>query len=278
MSTLRKEMLQVMQQRNYCKRTINSYIGTMVHLSQYYKKSPDLLTVKEVNDYIHYCITERGLSTSFTNQLIGAFKILTVNVLKREWVTLDYPRPRYEKRLPAVLSKEEISKIIEVTKNLKHKTIIMLAYSAGLRISEVINLKPADIDSQRMQILVHQGKGHKDRNVVLSEVILEQLRMYWKKYRPEVYLFEGYTDGLPYAARSIQCVFKKSLKLTGITKPASFHTLRHSYATHLVEDGVSVIIIQRLLGHKNLKSTSVYLHLQHYDISKIKSPLDTLNA
>ncbi len=278
MSTLRNAMLQVMQQRNFCKRTIKTYLGTLTHLSKYYKKSPDLLTVKEVNDYIHYCITTRGLSTSSANQLIGAFKILSVNVLKREWISLDYPRPRYEKRLPAVLSKEEIRKILEVTKNVKHKTIIMLAYSAGLRMSEVLNLRPEDIDSERMQILVHQGKGHKDRNVVLSEVILKQLRVYWRSYRPSVYLFEGHMGGHPYSERSIQNVFKKSLSLAGITKPASFHTLRHSFATHLVEDGVDVVIIQHLLGHKSLRTTSVYLHLQHYDINKIKSPLDTMNA
>jgi integrase/recombinase XerD len=151
----------------------------------------------------------------------------------------------------------------------------MLAYSAGLRMSEVINLKPADIDSQRMQILVRQGKGHKDRNVILSEVVLEQLRIYYKAYKPGVYLFEGHKYGLPYSERSIQEVFKRSLRRADINK---FHTLRHSFATHLVEDGVDVVIIQRLMGHRNLRTTSGYLHLQHYDINKIKSPLDTLKV
>ena len=139
MSKLRDELLQVMQLKNYCKRTIKSYLSTLDHLSRYYNKSPDLLTVKEVNDYVHHCLVIKGMSPATAKQIIGSFKILTVNVLKRNWVAIDYPSPRYEKHLPAVLSKEEISRLIEVTKNIKHKTIIMLAYSAGLRISEVIN-------------------------------------------------------------------------------------------------------------------------------------------
>ena len=278
MSNLSNEMLQVMQQRNFSKRTIKTYLCCLRGLAKHYKKSPDLLTVKEVNDYIHYCMTTKGLSNSLANQIIGAFRILTINVLKRDWIALDFPRPRREKHLPSVLSKEEIIRIINVTKNLKHQTIIMLGYSAGLRVGEVLSLKPADIDSQRMQINIRQAKGNKDRNVVLADLILVQLRKYWKTYKPQTYLFEGYYGGHQYSASSIQTLFKRSAKLAGINRPVSFHTLRHSYATHLLEDGVELIIIQRLLGHANLKTTSVYLHLQQYNINKVKSPLDTLNV
>jgi integrase/recombinase XerD len=277
MSTLRNEMLQVMQQRNFSPRTIRNYLSCLSSLAKHYHKSPDLLTVKQINDFLHYCITDKGLSNSLINQTIGALKVLFVNVLRRPWEALDFPRPRPEKRLPSVLSKDEVARIIKVTRNLKHRTIIMLAYSAGLRMGEILSLTPSDIDSQRMQILVRQAKGHKDRNVILSHQVLLQLRVYWKEFRPRVYLFEGYPGSKPYSARSVQNSFKRSVKLAGITRQVSFHTLRHSFATHLVEDGTDVVIIQRLLGHSCLRTTSVYLHLQNYDINKVKSPLENLN-
>lgn len=205
MSTLRNELLQVMQQKNYSERTIKSYISTLCRLSRHYNKSPDQLTVREVNDYIYSCITAKGLSNSLANQVIGAFRVLIVNVLKREWVSLGFP--------------------------------IMLAYSAGLRVSEVLSLTPSDIDSQRMQIIVRQAKGNKDRNVILSEQVLLQLRKYWKKYRPYEYLFEGQIRNQHYSQASAQLLVKKAAKLANITRQITFHTLRHSFATHLVEDG-----------------------------------------
>jgi site-specific recombinase XerD len=278
MSTLRDQMLQVMQQKNYSPRTIKSYLSCLTQLSRHYGKSPELLSVQQINDFLHHSVTDKGLSNSLINQTIGALRVLFVNVLKREWQMLDFPRPRPEIHLPSVLSKEEIARLIQVTRNLKHRTIIMLAYSAGLRLNEVLSLKPADIDSQRMQIIIRQGKGHKDRTVILSMQILHQLRAYWKAYKPLVYLFEGERPSQPYSQRSVQYLLKRSVRLAGITKSVSFHTLRHSFATHLVEDGVDVIIIQRLLGHRSLRTTTVYLHLQNYDINKIKSPLDTLNT
>jgi site-specific recombinase XerD len=278
MSTLRDQMLQVMQQKNYSPRTIKSYLSCLTQLSRHYGKSPELLSVQQINDFLHHSVTDKGLSNSLINQTIGALKVLFVNVLKREWQMLDFPRPRREMHLPAVLSKDEIARLIQVTRNLKHRTIIMLAYSAGLRLNEVLSLKPADIDSQRMQIIIRQGKGHKDRTVILSMQILHQLRAYWKAYKPLVYLFEGDRPSQPYSQRSVQQLLKRSVRLACITKSVSFHTLRHSFATHLVEDGVDVIIIQRLLGHRSLRTTTVYLHLQNYDINKIKSPLDTLNT
>lgn len=158
MSKLRDQMLQVMQQTNFSPNTIRTYISCLVGLSKHYNKSPDELSVQQINDFLHYCSTEKGLSNSMINQTIGALKFLTINVLKREWKSLDIPRPKREKRLPDILSKEEVSKIISVTKNLKHKTLIMLAYSAGLRLNEALNLVLSDIDSQRMQIIVRQAK------------------------------------------------------------------------------------------------------------------------
>lgn len=276
MSTLRNQMLQVMQQKNFSENTISTYLGCLSSLAKHFNKSPDLLTVEQINEYFRRCLIEKKFSGSTIRQTIGALRILYVYVLKRNWNKIDFPSPKAEKKFPNILSKDEVKSIINVTKNLKHKTLIMLAYSTGLRLGEILKLKPEDIDSKRMQILVKQAKGHKDRNVILSPLILTQLRVYWKEYQPVNYLFEGSIRNRKYSKRSAQNLFKRSVQLAGIKRKVSFHTLRHSFATHLVEDGVDVIIIQRLLGHTTLKTTSVYLHLQNYDISKVQSPLDTL--
>ncbi len=276
MKNLREKMLQVMQQKNFSPRTIATYLVCVSNLAKHYNQSPDLLTVKQVNDYLHHLIMHKHVSKSLVNQTISAYKLLKVNVLKKKWRSLDFPRPKREKYLPTVLSKEEVARIISATTNLKHKTLIILTYSAGLRISEVINLKLTDINSDRMQINIRQGKGHKDRNIMLSEAVLIQLRTYWKEYRPMVYLFEGYLNGTPYSERSAQGLFKKSVALAKIKRHVTFHTLRHSFATHLVENGVDDVVVQRLLGHNNLHTTSVYLHLQNYNINDIRSPFDNL--
>jgi len=248
----------------------------MSQMTKHYNTSPDLLTVKQVNAYLLYLIKDLKRSKSLVNQVIGAYKLLTVYVLKRKWKEFDIPRPKRERRLPTVLSKEEVIRIIKATRNLKHKTFIMLTYSAGLRLNEVLNLKLSDINSDRMQIMIRQAKGHKDRNVMLSGPILEQLRVYWKEYRPAVYLFEGCKSHRPLSGRSAQELFQKSVKLAGIRRHVTLHTLRHSFATHLVENGVDIIVVQRLLGHSYLSTTSGYLHLQNYDVNGISSPIDDL--
>jgi len=269
-------MLQVMQQKNFSENTIRTYIGCLGSMAKNLNKSPDLLTVSEINEYFLRSFVGKKLGGSAIRQTIGALKILYVYVLKRNWNKIDFPRPKAEKKYPNILSKEDVKSIINVTRNLKHKTLIMLAYSSGLRLGELLNLRLEDIDSKRMQILVKQAKGHKDRNVILSPLILTQLRIYWKEYQPVNYLFEGFSRNRKYSYRSAQNIIKRSVQLAGIKRKVTFHTLRHSFATHLVEDGVDVIIVQRLLGHTTLKTTSVYLHLQNYDISKVQSPLDTL--
>jgi len=276
MKNLREQMLQVMQQRNFSPRTIKTYLSCMSQMTKHYNTSPDLLTVKQVNAYLLYLIKDLKRSKSLVNQVIGAYKLLTVYVLKRKWKEFDIPRPKRERRLPTVLSKEEVIRIIKATRNLKHKTFIMLTYSAGLRLNEVLNLKLSDINSDRMQIMIRQAKGHKDRNVMLSGPILEQLRVYWKEYRPAVYLFEGCKSHRPLSGRSAQELFQKSVKLAGIRRHVTLHTLRHSFATHLVENGVDIIVVQRLLGHSYLSTTSGYLHLQNYDVNGISSPIDDL--
>jgi site-specific recombinase XerD len=185
-------------------------------------------------------------------------------------------RPREEKTLPVVLSEQEIGDLLRITENIKHKTILMLCYSAGLRLSELIQVRISDIDSKRMQIRVEQGKGKKDRYTLLSSKLLELLRIYYKQYRPKTWLFEG-AEGAQYSTRSIQSIMRESCKKAGIKKKVSVHTLRHSFATHLLENGTDLRYIQALLGHASSKTTEIYTHITTKGFDQIKSPLDKLN-
>jgi len=269
-------MLRYMQLRNYSKRTCETYLSCISCLSRHYKRTPETISREEVIEYLYYLIQNKKSSVSIINQVISAYKVLITGVLEKEWSVIKLPRPRTEKRLPVVFSKEEIRSIIEHTQNLKHRTIIALAYSSGLRLDEVRQVKLPDIDSSRMQIRVTHGKGNKNRYTILSKQVLELLREYWRYYRPKKFLFEGRQDGVPISQRTIQELFYKRLKASGIHKQASFHTLRHSFATHLLEQGVNLRIIQTLLGHASIKTTTIYTHLQNFDPSKVTSPFDSL--
>lgn len=270
-------MLQEMQTRNYSESTIRSYLVCIKRLSLYFNCSPDRLSIEQVKTYLHYCVTHNQSSAVTINQVISAVKILFADVLQRGWEPLKIKRPRREKKLPEIFSKQEIALLLNNVKNLKHKSIFVTAYSAGLRLNEVRLLKPNDIDSDRMQIRVGNGKGKKTRLTLLSPNLLTQLRDYYKLYRPVEYLFEGRTPGDPISHRTIQKVFGDCVTRAGITKAVSFHSLRHSFATHLLEQGANLRLIQQLLGHNSLKSTTVYLHLSCFDPKLVNSPFDNLN-
>lgn len=265
-----------MELKGYSQSTIHSYIVNLIQLSKYYNTSPDLLSIEQIRDFLQLMINEKKLSKSWLNQTVSALKILFCDVLNREWNPLDIPRARRDKKLPVILAREEVSQIIQVTQNLKHRAILMLTYSSGLRLGEVSRLKVADIDSQRMQVRIVQGKGFKDRYSILSPVALEMLRQYWMKYHPKTWLFET-QPGKAISQRTIQQIFYTAIKKSDVKKEVGIHSLRHSFATHLMEQGVSLPIIQQLLGHKSLRTTSVYLHVQQYSILAVKSPLDTLS-
>jgi integrase/recombinase XerD len=269
-------MLQEMQIRNYSERTIVSYIHCIERLSLYYNSSPDLLSIDQIKSYLHYCVVNKQEAASTLNQIISAVRILFIDVLQRSWEPLKLKRARKEKKLPEVFSTQEISALIGIVKNIKHRSILITAYSAGLRVSEVGHLQPDDIDSDRMQIRVRNGKGKKDRFTLLSPKTLDQLRLYYKQFRPTKYLFEGYVPGHPIHPRTIEHIFNKAVKRAGITKPVSFHSLRHSFATHLLEQGTNLRLIQHLLGHNSLRTTSVYLHLSRFDPKEVVSPFDAL--
>ena len=264
-----------MQTRNYSPRSIEAYVHMLNSLEEYHKTSIDEISTSQVKDFLQYSIETRKVSVSYINQVISAVKILQKDVLGKEWESIRIKRPRRVKKLPVVLSKEEVKSMIETTRNLKHRAILAVIYSAGLRISELISLRPSDIDSDRKQIRVI-GKGNKYRYTLLSENTLDMLRMYWRAYRPERYLFEGKINGQPISLSTIRIVFKNAVKKTGINKQATVHSLRHSFATHLLESGVNLKIIQSLLGHSSLRTTSIYLHVTRFDLASIKSPFDEI--
>lgn len=274
MATLREQMQRDLQLRGLSPRTQESYLQKARDLARHFKKSPDQLGGEEIRAYLQYLLVEKKVSDSTYRQAYGSLKFLYQTTLKRNVVFEKIPHLKSRRKLPCVLERSEVDALFSATSNLKHRTILMVIYSAGLRLAETTRLKIADIDSKRMMIRIQQGKGGNDRYTILSSVALDILRTYWRKYRPSEWLFEGHGKNQPISDRSIQYIFKIAKKRAGITKPASVHTLRHSFATHLLEAGTDIHHIQTLLGHKCIQNTTVYLHLRRKDLARIVSPLD----
>ena len=263
-----------METRNYSPRSVRSYVSMLANAARYYHRSPDELSVEEIKKYLHYCTQDRGLSVSTINQTISAFKILFQDVLGKSWEEIKIKRPRKNKHLPDILSKEEIGKMIRLTGNQKHKVILAVLYSSGVRREELLNLKIRDIDSNRMLIRVRNGKGNKSRDTLLAQNTLALLRNYYRVCRPVEYLFESFRPGVPYSESSVEKVVKRASQRAGITKHIYPHSLRHTFATHLLEQGTNLKVIQKLLGHTSLRSTMLYLHLAKTDYNDVKSPFD----
>lgn len=261
---------------NYSEQTIKSYASALkLFLDKLENLKVNKIGDQEIQNYMYYCAKEKKYSFSAMKHVIASIRYLYLKVLKTpvpQALNIELRKPH---KLPLSLSKEEIQKILKVTKNIKHKTILLLLYSAGLRLGELINLKIEDIDSSAMKIHIHQAKGKKDRYVMLSQSALTMLRQYYISYHPKEYIFEGQKGG-QYSPKSVQTLFKSSLKKAGIRKKATIHTLRHSFATHLLDDGTDIRYIQELLGHKRLETTQIYTHVSSYSINKIKSPADDL--
>ncbi len=261
----------------YAEQTLKTYSSMFEEFINYYNKYDiDKIDEKQINAFMRYLVTERNVSSSYQNQSINAIKFYYERVLGGQRKVYYIDRPKTEKTLPTVLSKEEVTAIIKCIKNLKQKAVIMTIYSAGLRISEVTRLKAEDIDSDRMRIFVRQSKGKKDRYTILSQKALVLLRRYFDEYRPKEYLFEGQNGG-QYSHRSIQNVLKAAVAKTSITKHVTVHTLRHSFATHMLEDGTDARYIQSLLGHESSKTTEIYTHITTKGMKNLKSPLDDLD-
>lgn len=254
-------MLQEMRVRNYSERTVASYIATIALLSKYYKLSPEKISREQVVSYAYHLIRKKHVSVSTINVLISAWRILQVDVLGNKWEDFKLKRPKKEKTIPQVLSSKEALQLIYTPQNLKHKVILKLAYATGLRRAELLALKPGHIDSARGMLRVIKGKGNKSREVPIPMSLIEELRQYYKTYRPKKYLFEGWKAGTPYSATSVGRIVKKTAAKAGIKKNISPHILRHSFATHMLERGINLKHLQILLGHNSMKTTSVYLHL-----------------
>ena len=276
MGKLREQMKMDLELKGYSPKTQAAYLGYMKNFVRYFGRSPAKMGEEEIREYLYHLITGKDLGDSSINSAYSALKFFYETTLGRDWNVAKIPRRKTEKRLPVVLDGSEIKQLLAVTTNLKHRAILMITYSAGLRVSETAHLKVCDIDSKRMQLRVAQGKGKKDRYALLSPVTLNLLRDYWREYRPTIWLFPSRLPERPISTRTIQKVFEKAKQKAGIKKPATVHTLRHSFATHLLEAGTDIYRVQKLMGHTTPKTTAIYIHLRRQDLLKVVSPLDSL--
>jgi site-specific recombinase XerD len=277
--TALEKFIEQLKLKSYSPSTIRTYRNEFLQLLQLLKTKPvNELKTDELKRYMVYAMEKEGIKENTAHSRLNALKFYFDKVLGRDKFFWEIPRPKKAHQLPKIFSQDEIAAIINSIKNKKHKVMLMLAYSAGLRISEVVTLKTFEIDSKRMTIFITAAKGKKDRLVTLSPVLLVMLREYALEYKPDKrgYLFEGSTKGNPYSTRSLQEVMQYAKKKAGVMKPGSIHCLRHSFATHLIEKGTDVTMIQKLLGHNDIKTTLIYLHTSNKDLLKIISPLDDL--
>jgi integrase/recombinase XerD len=268
---------QWMKSRRYSENTIKTYTDSLIQFLRYFWDKPiSEICAEDVVRFNNEFIVKNRLSASFQNQVVNAIKLFFDKVEGSKMRIDLVHRPKRSHLLPNVLSKEEVKLILNASTNLKHRTMLSLIYSCGLRRSELLNLKPIDIDSNRNIIIIRQAKGKKDRIVPLSEKILKMLREYYALYKPKKWLFEGQIPGEQYDERSLSNVLKQCLEKAKINKPATLHWLRHSYATHLLEKGTDLRYIQELLGHKSSRTTEIYTHVSTQSIQKIISPFDDL--
>lgn len=277
MGALREQMDKDMVLRGMSPRTRESYLYAVKGLAKHYHQSPDTLNEQDIQNYLLYLIEERKLAWSSCNIVAQGLKFFYHTTLRRDRMTFIIPRRRAPTRLPEMLSREEIIALFDAAPTTKHRLLMMTAYAAGLRVSELVHLKITDIDSNRMTIRVEQGKGAKDRYTVLSEQLLVELRQYWKRERPTQWLFPATRNPVvPMAAETAQKAFYRCKQRAGITKRCGIHSLRHAFATHLLEGGTDLHRIQRLLGHGQLSTTMRYFHLAQNDLMQTPSPLETL--
>ena len=275
-SPLRQRMIDDMTIRNMSPNTKNIYISAVARFSAYHRRSPDQLGLEDIRDY-HLHLVSRNLKPTTINPIMGALRFFYGKTLGQKDIVDEIPYARRADSLPAVLSREEVERFLKTVRNLKMRTAFITIYAAGLRVSELVALTGRDIDSTRMVIAVRHGKGGKDRYVMLSEQLLGILRDYWKRTKPTHWLFPGPDPLQPITTRSLQRVFHDAAEAAGLDKNVTVHTLRHSFATHLLEQKVDIRIIQGLLGHRNINSTTRYTRVAVDTIRQIQSPLEQLN-
>ena len=277
MTVLRQRMLTDLRLRNYSLSTQKVYIYHVAAYARYIGRSPDELGPEDVRRYLLHLIHEKQVSWSWWKQAVAALRFFYGTTLGREDTLPEIPYPKKETRLPEVLSMAEVERLFRAVSNLKHRTLLMTLYGAGLRVSEALALRAEDIDSARMVLHVRRGKGRKHRVVLLSPVLLERLRHYWKETRPGHWLFPGQDPDRPLSAYTVQRVVRQARLRAGLHKHVTPHTLRHSYATHLLEAGTDVRVIQALLGHAYLQTTNRYTHVTQRHLGVVQSPIDHLH-
>jgi integrase/recombinase XerD len=277
---LRQKMLEELQRRNYSHRTAKTYIRIVRDFAEYFHQPPDKLGPEQIRQYQVHLFQAKRLAPATVSQYVSALRFLFVKTLRRHFLAEYIPFPKSHKRLPTVLSPQEVAQLIESARNLYHRTLLMTLYSTAMRRAELCQLKVRDIDSQRMMIRIHQGKGRRDRDVPLSPKLLETLRVYWRWMQPTTYLFPGTVKrvraDVPISANSVWLACRQAVQAAGISKRISPHSLRHSCATHLLEAGADLRPIQVLLGHSRLEHTLIYLHLSTKHLRAAPNPLDRL--
>ena len=278
---LRKMMLDELQRRNYAQNTVRTYISAVEEFAAYFRKRPDQLGPEHIRAYQVHLFRDRKLSPGTVEQRGAALRFFFVKTLRRPYLPDHIPFPKRPRRLPTVLSQDEVARLIDAASNLMHRTILMTLYSTGLRRAELCALQVPDIDSERLVIHVRQGKGGRDRDVLLSPKLLETLREYWRWIKPKTYLFPGMVNNwradVPINHKVVWVAVKEAAKRAGIAKRVSPHTLRHSFATHMLEAGADLRTIQVLLGHAKLADTTVYLHLSRRHLQAVSSPLESVD-
>lgn len=277
MTQLRQKMLEELQRLHYSYRTANTYIRIVRDFAAYFHRPPDKLGPEHIRQYQAYLFQSKKLSSATVSQYVSALRFLYVKTLRRHFLTEYIPFPKSSRRLPVVLSSEEVTRLIDAARNLYHRTLLMTLYSTAVRRSELCRLRISDIDSQRMMIRIH-GKGRRDRDVPLSPKLLETLRLYWRWRKPKTYLFPGrgqHAD-VPLSTNMVWLACRQAAQRAGINKRLSPHSLRHSCATHLLDAGADLRTIQVLLGHSRLEHTLIYLHLSHKHLQAVPNPLDNL--
>ena len=280
MTRLRKLMLEELQRRNYSESTIRGYLRAVQGFAKHFGKSPDKLGPEELRQYQVYLLRERKLTPGGVEARLSALRFLYVKTLKRHEMREHLPFPKVPRKLPVVMSQEEVAKVIDCARDLLQRTILMVLYSTGARRAELVRIKVADVDSQRMVIRIRHGKGGHDRDVPLSEKLLEALRQYWRWMKPKTWLFPGLAKGgrvdRPMHDKAVWWSVQQAVQRAGLQKRITPHTFRHSFATHLLEGGADLRTIQVMLGHSKIEDTAVYLHLSHRHLQAVVNPLDRL--
>ena len=278
MTPLRQRMLEDLQIRNYSPSTVRCYVRSVADFAKHFKRSPDQLGSEEIRSWQLYLLRDKGVKISSYIQSVCGLRFFYTNTLHRKVEIERIPLPRHEKKLPVILSKEEVKALLEAPRNLGHRAMLATMYGGGLRVSEVSNLKVCDIDGTRKVIWIRDGKGNKDRQVMLSSPLREVLAAYFRWKRPTDWLFPGGKPDRPIACNSVFQACRKAARKAGIAKPVHPHSLRHAFATHLLEDGVNLLVIRDLLGHRNLKTTERYLHVADTAVRSTRSPLELLGS